>query len=61
MIVVTVVVGFAVALCVAGWIPLVRDALRADHVLPGPADLTGTLDGAAGDGDVSPLPQPVAA
>lgn len=37
MIVVAVVVGFAVALCVAGWVPVVRDALRVDHVLPGPS------------------------
>lgn len=37
MIVIAVVVGIALALCVAGWIPLVRDALRSDHVLPGPA------------------------
>ncbi len=36
MIVIAVVVGIALALCVAGWVPVVRDALRADHVLPGP-------------------------
>ena len=37
MIVIVLVVGIALALCVAGWIPVVRDAVRADHVLPGPA------------------------
>ena len=36
MIVVVVVIGIAVALCVVGWVPVVRDALRPEHVLPGP-------------------------
>ena len=36
MIVIAVVVGIALALCVAGWVPVVRDALRPEHVLPGP-------------------------
>ena len=36
MIVVVVVIGIAVALCMLGWVPVVRDALRPEHVLPGP-------------------------
>lgn len=56
MIVVILVVGIAVALCVFGWVPVVRDALRAEHVLPGPpvrgaahalADAVKSLDPAA--------------
>ena len=49
MIVVAVVIGVALALCVAGWVPVLRDALRPEHVLPGPAvqEATDALAAAA--------------
>lgn len=57
MIVIAVVVGLAVAMCLAGWVPVVRDALRTDHVLPGPAvrEAAQAVVAAAG---LEPQPEP---
>ncbi|MHA3702526.1 hypothetical protein ACXR2U_10105 [Jatrophihabitans sp. YIM 134969] len=59
MIVVAVVVGIALALCVAGWVPLVRDALRTDHVLPGPAVREAVAAVVAARPDPEPLGEAV--
>lgn len=61
MIVIAVVVGIALALCVAGWIPVVRDAVRVDHVLPGPAVHEAAQTVAAAVAHLEPDPDAVTA
>lgn len=60
MIVVAVVVAFFVAICVAGWVPVVRDALRVDHVLPGPPVREAAPTVAIDTGTEPPVAEPAA-
>lgn len=52
MIVAWLVIGTAVALCVAGWVPTVRDAVRGDHTgVPSPVRAAAdTVAAMASDG-----------